>query len=556
MPCSVLLDRDDSNRYLSRSPNIATTDQESTSSDCILNPIETDESIEALSETTDTPPNKATESPEPLKSRTPSKASITSDDIPLRLFRRKRMPPKKPTADLSPTDELMTKRRKIPTQKTNPTPNNKKPLKAKPSPQKSVCFLCGEQFASGIQLTQHQKTHFASTISQAPVFPCNVCGRKVKNLKVHLRLHKKEQQHQLEQQQQSQASTTNGKIVKRRGKQTKSNESQTSTGSTKSNCVTEGAESSGMAPMPVPVETRTFAELTVASSDTFVKRAEASSSTDAVYSRIPCETNEEAELISSNEMFAISNDSNVSSYNFIGDCMTDSDALLIFSDQFMLPPPPSSSTSCVAIIDPSFVPSAMDPLSLMDEDPLEMPSLIDLDAICVNEPSQSTSAIEPNDEPRLPPQQSNAENTFQPNGLNVDARRKKKNEKSNDEQFGDQSQQVVANQPPFKCSKCPRHFDTLDRVTKHCKKHDKKTNCKYCGKLLAQSYVYFHISKYHKAEREMSRNPVNTAEEEEEGDGEEDEELEDTEAATIETEAATTQMVAETEHVTEHEAAV
>lgn len=553
MPCSVLLDRDDSNRYLSGAAS-TTTDQESISSEGISNPSETDEPIEALTETTDTPPHKSIESPEPMSSRTSSKASLRSDDVPLKQLKRKRLPPKK-AVDLLPTDDIMTKRRKIPTTQKTPLPANKKPLaKPKPSPQKSVCFLCGEQFASGIQLTQHQKTHFASTISQAPVFPCNVCGKKVKNLKVHLRLHEKEQQ------QQSQESSTNGKVVKRRGKQSKPNESQVSDNTNKADYVTEET-----VPM---VETTTVAELTyttVASSDTFVKRAEASSSTDAVFSRIPCETNEEVELISSNEMFATSNDSNVSSYNFIGDCMTDTDALLIFSDQFMLPPPPSSSTSCVAIIDPSFVPSAMDPLNLMDEDPLEIPSLMDLDAICVNEPSQSTSAVVANDGVRLqPPQPSNDEHTFQPNGMNVDKRRKKKNEKSNDEQSGEQPQQAVANQPPFKCSKCSRHFDTLDRVTKHCKKHDKKTNCKFCGKLLAQSYVYFHISKYHKAERAAANIPVpvNTPDDDEDEDGEDDEGVENAEPTSIETEIEppTTEKVmevAETENAVEgQEAAI
>lgn len=342
--------------------------------------------------------------------------------------------------------------------------------------------------------------------------------------------------------------------MKRPAKRSKSNESQKSNTSTKSEQTTKGpsaklVESHSEATTADVFATSSVCELTpVMPSDTYVKLAtqlaEASSSTDAVFSSIPCESyEEEAELISSNEVLtAISNDSNASSYNLIDDCMTDTDALLLFADRIMLPPPPMppASSSCVAIIDPLFVPSDIDPLSIMDEDPL---SFVDLEPLSVNEPSQSTSTIQSIDYPKQPPQYS-TENTFQPNGLNAGKRKyRQKSQFAGDAQEHEQPQTAAANQAMVKCSKCPRHFATPALMQKHCEKHDKKANCKYCGKLLAQSYVYFHVSKYHKDRSGGGNIPLATVDE---GEGDDKEVMEAGEMMAAAAALATTEKTNET----------
>lgn len=55
----------------------------------------------------------------------------------------------------------------------------------------AVCYLCGQKFHSNVAMEQHQKTHIQGS-SNSPVFPCNICGKNVKNLKIHWRQHKQE----------------------------------------------------------------------------------------------------------------------------------------------------------------------------------------------------------------------------------------------------------------------------------------------------------------------------------------------------------------------------
>ncbi|XP_031623577.1 uncharacterized protein LOC116340945 [Contarinia nasturtii] len=52
-----------------------------------------------------------------------------------------------------------------------------------------VCYLCGQKFQTQLECDQHSKIHIQNS-SNSPVFPCSVCGKNVKNLKMHLRQHK------------------------------------------------------------------------------------------------------------------------------------------------------------------------------------------------------------------------------------------------------------------------------------------------------------------------------------------------------------------------------
>lgn len=66
--------------------------------------------------------------------------------------------------------------------------NVKNVMKRKPPPATAVCFLCGEKFDSYFALQQHQKSHLENSVNK-PVFPCKVCGKNVKNMKMHLHKH-------------------------------------------------------------------------------------------------------------------------------------------------------------------------------------------------------------------------------------------------------------------------------------------------------------------------------------------------------------------------------
>lgn len=61
----------------------------------------------------------------------------------------------------------------------------------KKTPQE-VCFLCGQKFQSSFALTHHMNQEHAQSSNDSPVFPCNVCGKNVSNLKLHLRQHNAE----------------------------------------------------------------------------------------------------------------------------------------------------------------------------------------------------------------------------------------------------------------------------------------------------------------------------------------------------------------------------
>lgn len=87
-----------------------------------------------------------------------------------------------------PTEEQSSKKRPGPASRVKKHKDVKKVLK-KPSAPPAVCVLCGRKFHSIIAMEHHQKTHIQSN-KDSPVFPCNVCGKNVKNLKKHLRQHK------------------------------------------------------------------------------------------------------------------------------------------------------------------------------------------------------------------------------------------------------------------------------------------------------------------------------------------------------------------------------
>lgn len=421
-------------------------------------------------------------------------AQCTSDDQPLQRMKRKRLPKKQ--TDLLPMDEsISAKRRRTPTQKNMPP--KKKPLKTKPRPQISICFLCGAQFSSSIQLTQHQKTHFASTISHSPVFPCNVCGRQVKNLKMHLR------QHKTESKQQQQQSTANGKAIKS-GQRSKSIEAPKLNGSKKSDCVTKRARAKSTESTAVARSSAVVKSSAAVSSHSLVKRAEASSSTDAVFSKIPCDIME-TELFSSNEALINSNDSNTSStssFNLIRKCVAETNAILLSND-ISLPPfsmsseQPSFIVAAAAATAATATAAVIEPFNIIDEDPLQIPTMTSLEPISVNEPSQSTSVPQPFD--------CIGEQNFQRNDMNERGETKSESEiqKSNDKQYA----------ALYKCPKCSRHFESPERVAKHCKKHAKKVNCKFCGKLLAKSYIKVHIINKHQTK--SGNTPLNA------GNGEE-----------------------------------
>lgn len=454
-------------RHLTGTQDITTddndddTDEESTSSEPLS---------KCISKTT---VNKSLETFSSMACALESKKSPTSMDE--KRLKRKRQAKK--SADLQYSDEVISsKRRKTPTKtaQKNISPN-KKPPKTKPHPQFSMCFLCGARFTSSIQLTQHQKTHFASTSSHSPVFPCKVCGRQVKNLKNHLRQHKNEIKNQ--------QPSTDAKPLKY-GKQLKSNESQKSNGSFKSaglKLITKGPRTIRLT-TELPAAIKKVATVT---SDTLVKRAEASSSTDAVFSKAPCDNNpKETELISSNEVLTNSNDSNASSYNLIGECLLDTNALLIASDQ-MSQLPPSSTIMASSTFSPSssltYTP-LIDRLSLIYEDPLQIGSMDILEPMISGfsadePPSQSTLGMASNELNQFDTIDENALLTYDVNIEEAES----ENQTPNDEL------QPAANNQWHKCPKCPRLFDSLARVQKHCIKHQQKVNCSFCGKLLAVS---------------------------------------------------------------------
>lgn len=541
--CSIDLIRDECDKLIDLSRRLSATMVVDHDADCAASTTDTDQES-ALSEAQvddilkpiETAEIESTESSNEsvldalAQDSSPATAAMTTDTVPLK---RKRIPKK--VADLIPTNEIpiSPKRRKTPTLKSMPP--IKKPLKPKPRPQLSICFLCGAQFQSGIQLTQHQKTHFAGTTSQSPVFPCNVCGRQVKNLKMHLRQHKIEDKQNAKQEShaqqqpppppQQQQPIKSGVKGMKAGKRSKSNESQKSNGPSKTGYIKKRAraqmtESSGNVAKAMGIVKLTA----VMPSDTLVKRAEASSSTDAVFSKILCDTSKGTELISSNEASTNSTDANASAYNLIGESLIDTGALLRTSNEILLPPPaqPSTPTTPLATsssLSPLFAPSAIDPLNMPD--PFHIQLMDGLEPISVNEPSQSTSAIV---ESINAAQSTITEylestieyHTFESNGMSMNAVDQVEQHQAN----GDQA---TTHSEWYKCPKCPRLFDSLANVTKHSKKHDEKMNCKLCGKLLAKSYVKFHVSKYHKSGNVNI--PMNI------GDGEDDDVDDDDEAA-------------------------
>lgn len=260
-----------------------------------------------------------------------------------------------------------------------------------------VCLLCGAKFQTNTELKEHQKTHLTSPTSYSPVFPCQICGRHVKNLKIHLRIHK---------------NGSKQPLPNRKAKGVKTGRRPKSDKYRKPNA----ACTKLVEPLDtIAVETTAVVGLTpaVVPSDTPVEHVVASSSTDAIFSKLPCDNPEKGtETEALNQAFTNSNESLC--------ILTDADESPVSSHQFAQP-----SSSTAPAIDPSYI---------------------------------------------------------------VDVKTEKY----------ELSEYVAVNTPLYKCPKCPGFFRTPALLEMHFKKHDEKSNCAFCGKVLAKSYVMTHINKYHK----------------------------------------------------------
>lgn len=375
---------------------------------------------------------------------------------------------------------VVSKRRKIATQKGLALKKSlQKTKKMKTTPASGVCVLCGDLFQTTLELNQHVKTHY--TRAKSPVFPCTICHQNVKNLKMHLRQHKID------------GRRDNSLIATR--KTIKSNEITTDllklNDSNKSNEVSTLIEPDRM----------------ILPDDSMVTKEEASSSTDAI---VP--SNKEPEIITSNEAQTNSTDSNGS---FIpnGDTMN---------------------------VEPDEQQSFISPI-IINEYPTQLQEISITEPISVNEPSQSfqtgmesdgqsdaeendghSDDIKQSDDGQFDDIEQNDDgdngDDIEQNGVGNDGGdggdgndgdddgndggddhhddddNKKTGEKNCEKTFG-----VV-----FKCSTCPRRFNSVDRVREHQKKHEQKGNCEICGKQLALSYMRMHIKLKHPPEKNIS----------------------------------------------------
>lgn len=108
-----------------------------------------------------------------------------------------------------------------------------------------ICFLCGLQFKTQSLCDQHSKIHMQNS-SDSLVFPCNVCGKNVKNLKMHLRQHKQENKKDTTESNASQTNTTTNILTvtnliefnEVESNETKVEEASSSTDAVYTNCTT------------------------------------------------------------------------------------------------------------------------------------------------------------------------------------------------------------------------------------------------------------------------------------------------------------------------------
>lgn len=329
-----------------------------------------------------------------------------------------------------------------------------------------VCYLCGQKFKTSILLSQHMKTHLQPS-TDSPVFPCNVCGKNVSNLKLHLRHHNAEKP-----------------IYAAAMATLKLSKDETYEKIPANPVVPAVVPAALMEPMAIkPIEA-------IESSDTTVE--EASSSTDAVFTSVPV-------IVANNKEF---DNGITSNENYTVTESFDANTLCIVNGM----QPITSASYENSSTSSTFSPLAHLPL-MIEEYPIDYDEILSSQMIDENQPSQSTQPEDISVEYAValvvqPP----ANLAVQQNGL----------ESIND--IREQLEEISATvgQSPtkhrtwkdgnFPCNRCKRRFSTEKRQKKHVALHDKKIDCHICGKKIAFSYKYFHMRKYHRVDKTIPSN--------------------------------------------------
>lgn len=384
---------------------------------------------------------------EPLMERMEAETDQPEDEMPQPF---KELPAKRRPAPVS-HPVVHSKRQKTVAQTT------KKVKQKKPPP--AVCCLCGAKFQSGIALAQHQKTHMPRT--NTPVFPCGICGKKVKNLKMHLRQHKNDESNEI-------GVVANGVKASKSTAIVKSSVSSKSVKAAKSFPIKLASVANGV----TQTETQTI-KLVIVKNGTKVE--EASSSTDAVFSMSSIDPENG---ITSNEALTNSDDIILPS---LPNGTQSADMLLgiMPSSNDILPPSPSS-------VDPASVGPAIEFEEIYEEFPSTFEPAIKPESCGENEPSQSTQPVMETLELTEQNPVESAHNVIDDIQINLEPT-------------------PVAQQ--FPCTKCARHFKTADRLAKHLDLHNKKVQCDICGRVVALSYKRMHDKRYHDPESNIPSNP-------------------------------------------------
>lgn len=462
-PCTVKLHRceEETDLYATEAADegdVANEDEENATSPIeevveAVDEVESPLIPETLNELTDELPEElsAELAEQELLDQEPKQQGVTEEAEAETGKQRDEMPQplKEQVAKKTPVKEHVWKRR--PTGAPQPAVQSKRPksvatkkVKKKKLPS-AVCCLCGEQFQTGIALAQHQKTHMPRT--NTPVFPCNICGKNVKNLKIHLRQHKTDETNGI-------GVLANGVKTPKSAAASKSSDSSKSTGdATKPFLVKPGA---GVA----LTESRTIKLVIVKNGTNSV-----SSSTDAVFT--PSSTDPE-NGITSNEALTNSDD-------IVLPSLPNGTQSGITSPNNPLPPSSSVANVCPEIVlEENY-----------EEYPLTFEPDIDTEPFGENEPSQST-------QPVIKTLDHIEENTIEFAHNVVDDTQINLGPAAVKQQFG--------------CSKCVRQFKTVERLAKHIDLHNKKVQCNICSRVVALSYKRMHDKRYHDPENNIPSN--------------------------------------------------